>query len=53
MILSDISRSRKDLSRIEAWFVARRKKGQDQRERVSKSTVWAANKRDYIGNSRV
>ena len=41
-ILSDISRSRKDLSRIEAWFVARRKKGQDQRERVSKSKVWVA-----------
>ena len=51
-ILRDISRLRKDLSRIEAWSAGRWKKGQEQRERLARSKVWAEKKRVFIDNGR-
>ena len=51
-ILRDISRLRKDLSRIEAWFAGRWKKGQEQRETLGRSKVWAEKKRVCIDNGR-
>ena len=51
-ILRDISRLRKDLSRIEAWSAGRWKKGQEQRERLARSKVWAEKKRVCIDNRR-
>ena len=49
-ILTDISRLRKDLSRIEAWFAGRWKK--KKRKRLAGSKVRAKKKRVYIGNER-
>ena len=50
-ILTDISRLRKDLSRIEAWFAGRRKKDK-KKKRLDRSKVWDKKKRVYIGNGR-
>ena len=38
-ILTDISRLRKDLSRIEAWFAGRWKKIKNKRKRLARSKV--------------
>ena len=51
-ILREISRLRKELRRIEAWFAGRWKKQQEKRERLARSKVWAEKKRVYIGNGR-
>ena len=51
-ILREISRLRKQLRRIEAWFAGRWKKKQEKTERLARSKVWAEKKRVYIGNER-
>ena len=51
-ILRDISRLRKDLSRIEAWVCRKMEKRQEQRERLARSKVWAEKERVYAGNGR-
>ena len=52
-ILADISRLRKDLSRIEAWFAGRLKNiKKKKKKKLARSKVWAKKKRVYIGNGR-
>ena len=58
-ILRDVSRVRKDLSRIEAWFAEdgkRTKKTERKKKKKKRKTgrlkVWAEKERVYIGNGR-
>ena len=51
-ILKDISRLRKDLGKIEAWFVGRWKQDKKKTKRLDRSKVRAKKKSIYVGNGR-